>query len=191
MENFFELDTLFKIEMYNFKILENTFHIIDIASEMKCYIKLLSKSICTTNIEGNNKFNYIRMSKCADAVIIRKNQNNNLDLHLIELKKDIHDKDLDKLYWQFLGAYMRVMSVLVAYSQVDNIYFYLISDKKINTSNINIVQSTNQKKNKNYNRTLFDENKIKNQYHFNVYPFNLKTLNIIKYNLQDNTDIVI
>ena len=86
---------------------------------------------------------------------------------------------------------MRVMSVLVAYSQVENIDFYLISDKKINTSNINIDQGTSQKKNKNYNRTLFDESKVKNQYHFNVYPFNLKTLNITKYNLQDNTDIVI
>ncbi|MEI0567421.1 hypothetical protein [Brachyspira pulli] len=191
MENFFELNTLFKIEIYNFQILENTFHIMDAASKMECDIKLLSKSICTTNIEGNNKFNYIRMAKCADAVIIRKNQNNNLDLHIIELKKDIHDKDLDKLYWQFLGAYIRVMSVLVAYSQVNNIDFYLISDKKINTSNINIDQGTSQKKNKNYNRTLFDESKVKNQYRFNVYPFNLTTLNITKYNLQDNIDIII
>lgn len=192
MENFFELDTLFKIEIYNFQILENTFHIMDAASKMECDIKLLSKSICTTNIEGNNKFNYIRMAKCADAVIIRKNQNNNLDLHIIELKKDIHDKDLDKLYWQFLGAYIRVMSVLVAYSQVNNIDFYLISDKKINTSNINIDQGTSQKKNIIYDRDLFYQCKIHNSFHYlNISFFDLKTLNITKYNLQDNIDIII
>ena len=109
-------------------------------------------------------------------------------MHIIELKKDIHDDKLKKLSYQYFGAYLRIISVLLNQLKIENIYLYLIYDKLLKTKNID---STNQKKNKNYNRTLFDESKVKNQYRFNVYPFNLTTLNITKYNLQDNIDIII
>ncbi|WP_157151389.1 hypothetical protein [Brachyspira sp. SAP_772] len=191
MENFEKLYDIIDNNMCKFILLnkDDIFNIRDKNSEMEINIKLTSKSICSKDIEGERKFNHLKIKKCADAIILRANQNNNLDLHIIELKKDIHDDKLKKLSDQYFGAYLRIMCVLLNQLNIENIYLYLIYDKLLNTENID---STNQKKNIIYDRDLFYQCKIYNSFHYlNISFFNLKILNIIKYNLQDNTDIVI
>lgn len=191
MENFEQLYDIIDNNMCKFILLnkDDIFNIKDKNSEMEINIKLRYKSICSKDIEGEKKFNHLKIKKCADAVIIRKNKNNNLDLHIIELKKDIHDDKLTKFSDQYFGAYLRIISVLLNQPNIENIYLYLIYDKLLNTENID---STNQKKNIIYDRDLFYQCKIYNSFHYlNISFFNLKILNIIKHNLQDNTAIVI
>lgn len=191
MENFEKLYDIIDNNMCKFILLnkDDIFNIRDKNSEMEINIKLTSKSICSKDIEGERKFNHLKIKKCADAVILRENQNNNLDLHIIELKKDIHDDKLKKLSDQYFGAYLRIICVLLNQPNIENIYLYLIYDKLLNTENID---STNQKKNIIYDRDLFYQCEIYNSFHYlNISFFNLKILNIIKYNLKDNTDIVI
>ena len=189
MENFEQLYDIIDNNMCKFILLnkDDIFNIKDKNSEMEINIKLRYKSICSKDIEGEKKFNHLKIKKCADAVIIRKNKNNNLDLHIIELKKDIHDDKLTKFSDQYFGAYLRIISVLLNELKIENIYLYLIYDKLLKAENID---STN--KNITYNRDLFYQCKIYNSFHYlNISFFDLKILNIIKYNLQDNTDIVI
>ena len=191
MENFERLYNIIDNNMCKFVPLnkDDIFNIRDKNSEMEINIKLTSKSICSKDIEGERKFNHLKIKKCADAIILRANQNNNLDLHIIELKKDIHDDKLKKLSYQYFGAYLRIISVLLNQLKIENIYLYLIYDKLLKTKNID---STNQKKNIIYDRDLFYQCKIHNSFHYlNISFFDLKTLNITKYNLQDSTDIVI
>ena len=191
MENFERLYNIIDNNMCKFVPLnkDDIFNIRDKNSEMEINIKLTSKSICSKDIEGERKFNHLKIKKCADAIILRANQNNNLDLHIIELKKDIHDDKLKKLSDQYFGAYLRIICVLLNQLKIENIYLYLIYDKLLKTKNID---STNQKKNIIYDRDLFYQCKIHNSFHYlNISFFDLKTLNITKYNLQDNTDIVI
>ena len=191
MENFKRLYDIIDNNMCKFVSLnkDDIFNIKDKNSEMEINIKLTSKSICSKDIEGERKFNHLKIKKCADAVILRENQNNNLDLHIIELKKDIHDNKLTKFSDQYFGAYLRIISVLLNQLKIENIYLYLIYDKLLKTENID---STNKNKNITYNRDLFYQCKIHNSFHYlNISFFDLKILNIIKYNLQDSTDIVI
>ena len=191
MENFEQLYDIIDNNMCKFILLDkdDIFNIKDKNSEMEINIKLRYKSICSKDIEGEKKFNHLKIKKCADAVIIRKNKNNNLDLHIIELKKDIHDDKLTKFSDQYFGAYLRIISVLLNELKIENIYLYLIYDKLLKAENID---STNKNKNITYNRDLFYQCKIYNSFHYlNISFFDLKILNIIKYNLQDNTDIVI
>ncbi|MEI0621113.1 hypothetical protein R4J18_10370 [Brachyspira pilosicoli] len=191
MENFEQLYDIIDNNMCKFILLnkDDIFNIKDKNSEMEINIKLRYKSICSKDIEGEKKFNHLKIKKCADAVIIRKNQNNNLDLHIIELKKDIHDDKLTKFSDQYFGAYLRIISVLLNQLKIENIYLYLIYDKLLKAENID---STNKNKNITYNRDLFYQCKIYNSFHYlNISFFDLKILNIIKYNLQDNTNIVI
>ncbi|WP_157146814.1 hypothetical protein [Brachyspira pilosicoli] len=191
MENFEQLYDIIDNNMCKFILLnkDDIFNIKDKNSEMEINIKLRYKSICSKDIEGEKKFNHLKIKKCADAVIIRKNKNNNLDLHIIELKKDIHDDKLTKFSDQYFGAYLRIISVLLNQLKIENIYLYLIYDKLLKAENID---STNKNKNITYNRDLFYQCKIYNSFHYlNISFFDLKILNIIKYNLQDNTNIVI
>lgn len=191
MENFERLYDIIDNNMCKFILLnkDDIFNIKDKNSEMEINIKLTSKSICSKDIEGERKFNHLKIKKCADAVILRANQNNNLDLHIIELKKDIHDDKLTKFSNQYLGAYLRIISVLLNQLKIENIYLYLIYDKLLKSENID---STNKNKNITYNRDLFYQCKIYNSFHYlNISFFDLKILNITKYNLQDSTDIVI
>ena len=191
MENFERLYDIIDNNMCKFILLnkDDIFNIKDKNSEMEINIKLTSKSICSKDIEGERKFNHLKIKKCADAVILRANQNNNLDLHIIELKKDIHDDKLTKFSNQYLGAYLRIISVLLNQLKIENIYLYLIYDKLLKAENID---STNKNKNITYNRDLFYQCKIYNSFHYlNISFFDLKILNITKYNLQDSTDIVI
>ena len=191
MENFEQLYDIIDNNMCKFILLnkDDIFNIKDKNSEMEINIKLRYKSICSKDIEGEKKFNHLKIKKCADAVIIRKNKNNNLDLHIIELKKDIHDDKLTKFSDQYFGAYLRIISVLLNELKIENIYLYLIYDKLLKAENID---STNKNKNITYNIDLFYQCKIYNSFHYlNISFFDLKILNIIKYNLQDNTDIVI
>ena len=191
MENFERLYYIIDNNMCKFVPLnkDDIFNIRDKNSEMEINIKLTSKSICSKDIEGERKFNHLKIKKCADAVILRENKNNNLDLYIIELKKDIHDDKLKKLSDQYFGAYLRIICVLLNQLKIENIYLYLIYDKLLKTENID---STNQKKNIIYDRDLFYQCKIHNSFHYlNISFFDLKTLNITKYNLQDSTDIVI
>ncbi|TXJ46117.1 hypothetical protein [Brachyspira pilosicoli] len=191
MENFEQFYDIIDNNMCKFILLNkyDIFSIKDKNSEMEINIKLTSKSICSKDIEGERKFNHLKIKKCADAVILRANQNNNLDLHIIELKKDIHDDKLTKFSDQYFGAYLRIISVLLNELKIENIYLYLIYDKLLKAENID---STNKNKNITYNRDLFYQCKIYNSFHYlNISFFDLKILNIIKYNLQDNTDIVI
>ncbi|MEI0524414.1 hypothetical protein R4K54_00640 [Brachyspira murdochii] len=102
---------LFDNTMCKIDVIEDIFTIKDENSNMECRIKLNSKSICSSDIEGNKKFNHLRMNKCADAVIINKNKNDKFDLHIIELKNDVHDDDLKELHKQFLGAYLRIRAI--------------------------------------------------------------------------------
>ncbi|WP_157148850.1 hypothetical protein [Brachyspira pilosicoli] len=191
MENFEQLYDIIDNNMCKFILLnkDDIFNIKDKNSEMEINIKLRYKSICSKDIEGEKKFNHLKIKKCADAVIIRKNKNNNLDLHIIELKKDIHDDKLTKFSDQYFGAYLRIISVLLNELKIENIYLYLIYDKLLKAENID---STNKNKNITYNRDLFYQCKIYNSFHYlNISFFDFDLINIIKYNLQDNTDIVI
>ena len=177
---------LFDKNMCEIKVIDKSFTIEDKNSEMECCIKLSGKSICSSNIEGDKKFSHLSMTKCADAIIINKNVNDRFDLHIIELKNDIHDDDLKWIHQQFLGAYLRIRSIFLAYSNdIENIKFYLIFNKNKN-SNKKTDNSTNKKKDKINERRLFDKDKIINNVLLRIYPFNSNTLDIIKYNINDN-----
>lgn len=179
---------LFDNVMCKIEVIENIFTITDQKSNMQCCIKLSGKSICSLDIEGDRKFNHLRMNKCADAVIINKNVNNRFDLHIIELKNDVHDNDLKLLHQQFLGAYLRIRAIFLAYSNdIENIKFYLVYKNNINSNN-NSKQnnSTNKIKDDTNLRRLFKQNKIINNVLLKIYPFNSNTLDIIKYNINDN-----
>ncbi|ADG72421.1 conserved hypothetical protein [Brachyspira murdochii DSM 12563] len=181
---------LFDNTMCKIDVIEDIFTIKDEKSEMECRIKLNSKSICSSDIEGNKKFNHLRMNKCADAVIINKNKNDKFDLHIIELKNDVHDDDLKELHKQFLGAYLRIRAIFLAYSNdIENIKFYLIYNN-FNKSYRNI-NSTNKKKDKIIERQLLSKNKIINNIFLPIYPFNSNTLNIKKHNISLENEIII
>ncbi|EKV55961.1 hypothetical protein A966_12988 [Brachyspira hampsonii 30446] len=184
---------LFDNNMCKIDVIEDIFTIKDEKSEMECRIKLSSKSICSSDIEGNKKFNHLRMNKCADAVIINKNKNGKFDLHIIELKNDIHDEDLKELHKQFLGAYLRIRSIFLAYSNdIENIKFYLVYKNNINSNN-NLKQdnSTNKIKDNTNLRRLFKQNRIINNVLLKIYPFNFDALDIIKHDITYNNEIII
>lgn len=179
---------LFDNIMCQIEVRENIFTIKDEKSNMECSIKLSGKSICSSDIEGERKFSHLLMKKCADAIIINKNENDRFDLHIIELKNDIHDDDLKWIHQQFLGAYLRIRSIFLAYSNdIENIKFYLVYKNNINSDN-NSKQnnSTNKEKDKINKRRLFYKDKIINNVLLKIYPFNSKFLDIIKYNINDN-----
>ncbi len=183
---------LFDNTMCKIDIIEDIFTIKDENSNMECSIKLSSKSICSSDIEGNKKFNHLRMNKCADAVIINKNKNDKFDLHIIELKNDVHDDDLKELHKQFLGAYLRIRAIFLAYSNdIENIKFYLIYNNFNNSSNKENTNSTNKKKDKIIERQLLSKNKIINNIFLPIYPFNSNTLDIKKYSISLEKEIII
>lgn len=182
---------LFDKEMCKIEVRENIFTIKDEKSNMECSIKLSSKSICSSDIEGDKKFSHLRMNKCADAVIINKNKNDKFDLHIIELKNSIHDDDLKELHKQFLGAYLRIRAIFLAYSNdIENIKFYLVYKNNVNSySEMN--NSTNKIKDKINERRLFAKSKIINNVLLKIYPFNSEVLDIIKYDITYNNEIFI
>ncbi|PTY40032.1 hypothetical protein [Brachyspira hampsonii] len=184
---------LFDNNMCKIDVIEDIFTIKDKNSNMECRIKLSSKSICSSDIEGQNKFSHLSMDKCADAVIINKNKNDKFDLHIIELKNDIHDKDLKELHKQFLGAYLRIRAIFLAYSNdIENIKFYLVYKNNINSNN-NLKQdnSTNKIKDNTNLRRLFKQNRIINNVLLKIYPFNFYALDIIKHDITYNNEIII
>ncbi|MEI0516619.1 hypothetical protein [Brachyspira murdochii] len=183
---------LFDNTMCKIDVIEDIFTIKDENSNMECRIKLNSKSICSSDIEVNKKFNHLRMNKCADAVIINKNKNDKFDLHIIELKNDVHDDDLKELHKQFLGAYLRIRAIFLAYSNdIENIKFYLIYKNFNNSSNKGNINSTNKKKDKIIERKLLSKNKIINNIFLPIYPFNSHTLDIKKHNISLENEITI
>lgn len=184
---------LFDSGMCKIDVIEDIFTIVDEKSNMECRIKLSSKSICSSDIEGDKKFSHLRMNKCADAVIINKNINDKFDLHIIELKNDVHDDDLKWIHQQFLGAYLRIRAIFLAYSNdIDNIKFYLVYKNKINSNNNSKANnSTNKIKNNTNLRRLFKQNKIINNVLLKIYPFNSEILDIIKFDITYNNEIII
>ncbi|WP_028329533.1 hypothetical protein [Brachyspira alvinipulli] len=184
---------LFDNTMCKIDVIEDIFTIKDKNSEMECHVKLSSKSICSSDIEGDKKFNHLRMNKCADAVIINKNENNKFDLHIIELKNDIHDDDLKWIHQQFLGAYLRIRAIFLAYSNdIENIKFYLVYKNNINSKSYSKTNnSTNKIKDKINERRLFAKSKIINNVLLKIYPFNSEILDIIKYDITYNNEIFI
>ncbi|TVL63590.1 hypothetical protein [Brachyspira hyodysenteriae] len=184
---------LFDNTMCKIDVIKDIFTIKDKNSEMECRIKLSSESICSSDIEGERKFSHLRMNKCADAVIINKNKNNKFDLHIIELKNDIHDDDLKWIHQQFLGAYLRIRAIFLAYSNdIENINFHLVYKNNIDSKSCSETDnSTNKKKDKINERRLFDKKKIINNVLLKVYPFNSSTLDIIKHDITNNNEILI
>lgn len=174
---------IFQEGMYGFEIKNNIFEIEDEQSGMKYKVNLKSESICTTKIEGSCRFNYLKkLQKCADAVIITKNSNN-YELHILELKKSIHGDDLKELYEKFLGAYLRAMSIIVAYCKITKIYFYLLYEKNRNNKskvkNNTNFEGTSEKKDNKYYFDLFSKDKVKNNFQLKISPFDTETLEII------------
>ena len=184
---------LFDNTMCKIDVIKDIFTIKDKNSEMECCIKLSSESICSSDIEGERKFSHLRMKKCADAVIINKNENDKFDLHIIELKNDVHDDDLKELHKQFLGAYLRIRAIFLAYSNdIENIRFYLVYKNNINSKNYSETNnSTNKIKDKINERRLFAKSKIINNVLLKIYPFNSEILDIIKCDMTDNNEIFI
>lgn len=195
MKDFEKLYKEFKIfqdGLYGFEIKNGIIEIEDENSTMKCEIKLKSESACTNNIEGRGKFNYLkRLQKCADAVIITKN-NDIYELHILELKKSINGDDLKELSKQFLGAYLRAMSIIAAYCKIEKIYFYfLYENNNIKATDTNLYDKIKEKNNSNFEETIekknnkhyFDlllKNKVKNNFQLKIEPFDNDTLEIIK-----------
>ena len=174
---------IFQEGMYGFEIKNNIFEIEDEQSGMKYKVNLKSESICTTKIEGSCRFNYLKkLQKCADAVIITKNSNN-YELHILELKKSIHGDDLKELYEKFLGAYLRAMSIIVAYCKITKISFYLLYEKNRNNKskekNNTNFEGTSEKKDNKYYFDLFSKDKVKNNFQLKISPFDTETLEII------------
>lgn len=186
---------IFQDGLYSFEIKNNIFEIEDEQSGMKYKVNLKTESICTTKIEGSCRFNYLKkLQKCTDAVIITKNSNN-YELHVLELKKSINGDDLKELYEKFLGAYLRAMSIIVAYCKITKIYFYLLyenrNNKTYNSNNPNLDNKSKEKNNTNFEGTsekkdnkyyfdLFSKNKVKNNFQLKIPPFDTDTLEIIK-----------
>lgn len=195
MKDFEKLYKEFKIfqdGLYGFKIKNRVIEIEDKNSTMRCEIKLKSEAACTNDIEGNCKFNYLKkLQKCADAVIITKN-NDNYKLHILELKKSINGDDLKELSEKFLGAYLRAMSIIVAYCKIEKIYFYLLyENNNIKTTDTNLneknkendnsnSEETTEKKNNKYYFDLLLKDKVKNGFQLKVPPFDNDTLEIVK-----------
>lgn len=175
---------IFQDGLYSFEIKNNIFEIEDEQSGMKYKVNLKSESICTIKIEGSCRFNYLKkLQKCADAVIITKNSNN-YELHILELKKSIHGDDLKELYEKFLGAYLRAMSIIVAYCKITKISFYLLYEKNRNNKskekNNTNFEGTSEKKDNKYYFDLFSKDKVKNNFQLKISPFDTETLEIIK-----------
>uniref|UniRef100_UPI003F4C17D6 hypothetical protein n=1 Tax=Brachyspira catarrhinii TaxID=2528966 RepID=UPI003F4C17D6 len=184
---------LFDNIMCKIDVIKYIFTIKDEKSNMECHVKLSSESICSSDIEGDKKFNHLRMNKCADAVIINKNENDKFDLHIIELKNGIHDDDLKWIHQQFLGAYLRIRAIFLAYSNdIENINFHLVYKNNIDSDN-NSKQnnSTNKIKDNTNLRRLFKQNRIINNVLLTIYPFNFDTLDIIKHDITENNEILI
>lgn len=184
---------LFDNTMCKIDVIKDIFIIKDEKSNMECHVKLSSESICSSDIEGDKKFSHLKMKKCADAVIINKNENDKFDLHIIELKNDIHDDDLKWIHQQFLGAYLRIRAIFLAYSNdIENINFHLVYKNNIDSkSNSETDNSTNKKKDKISERRLFSKSEIINNALLKIYPFNSDTLDIIKHDITDNNEIII
>lgn len=195
MKDFEKLYKEFKIfqdGLYGFEIKNGIIEIEDENSTMKCEIKLKSESACTNAIEGNCKFNYLKkLQKCADAVIITKN-NDIYELHILELKKSINGDDLKELSEKFLGAYLRAISIIAAYCKIEKIYFYfLYKNNNIKATDTNLYDKIKENDNSNFEETIekknnkhyFDlllKNKVKNNFQLKIEPFDNDTLEIIK-----------
>ncbi len=184
---------LFNNTMCKIDVIEDIFTIKDEKSNMECHVKLSSESICSSDIEGERKFSHLNMKKCADAVIINKNENDKFDLHIIELKNGIHDDDLKWIHQQFLGAYLRIRAIFLAYSNdIENINFHLVYKNNIDSKSCSETDnSTNKKKDEIYERRLFNKKKIINNVRLKIYPFNSDTLDIIKHDITNNNEILI
>ncbi|EKV58294.1 hypothetical protein A966_00880 [Brachyspira hampsonii 30446] len=70
-----------------------------------------NECILIKNIEGDNKFNHLSFRKSSDIILISKNING-YKLDIIEMKSAITDNNINKLAYQLINGYLRIMTVL-------------------------------------------------------------------------------
>ena len=144
-----------------------------------------NECILITNIEGDGKFNHLSLTNSSDIILISKNIGG-YKLDIIEIKSDITDSNINKLTYQLINGYLRIMTVLsplhLNINKID-LYISFYDDSSL-TRDISNLSYTKQKLMK-YAIDDWKQNRI---YLKNTIPnnfFNSNKLDIIKLKYND------
>ncbi|WP_157154147.1 hypothetical protein [Brachyspira murdochii] len=144
-----------------------------------------NECILIKNIEGDNKFNHLSFRNSSDIILISKNING-YKLDIIEMKSAITDSNINKLSYQLINGYLRVITVLsplhLDINKID-LYVSFYDDSSL-TKNLSTLIPSKQQLMK-YDIDNWKQSQI---YLKNIIPnkfFNSNKLNIIKLKYDD------
>lgn len=144
-----------------------------------------SECILITNIEGDSKFNHLLSRNSADIILISKNIDG-YKLDIIEMKSCITDSNINKLSYQLINGYLRIMTVLAPlHLNINKIDLYVsFYDDSSLTNNITSLPYNKQK----LMKYIIDDWKQDKIYLKNTIPndfFNNNKLDIMKLEYND------
>lgn len=139
-----------------------------------------NECILITNIEGDSKFNHLLSRNSADIILISKNIDG-YKLDIIEMKSCITDSNINKLSYQLINGYLRIMTVLAPlHLNINKIDLYVsFYDDSSLTNNITSLPYNKQK----LMKYIIDDWKQDKIYLKNTIPndfFNNNKLDIMK-----------
>lgn len=144
-----------------------------------------NECILITNIEGDSKFNHLLSRNSADIILISKNIDG-YKLDIIEMKSCITDSNINKLSYQLINGYLRIMTVLAPlHLNINKIDLYVsFYDDSSLTNNITSLPYNKQK----LMKYIIDDWKQDKIYLKNTIPndfFNNNKLDIMKLEYND------
>lgn len=144
-----------------------------------------NECILITNIDGDSKFNHLLSRNSADIILISKNIDG-YKLDIIEMKSCITDSNINKLSYQLINGYLRIMTVLAPlHLNINKIDLYVsFYDDSSLTNNITSLPYNKQK----LMKYIIDDWKQDKIYLKNTIPndfFNNNKLDIMKLEYND------
>lgn len=144
-----------------------------------------NECILITNIEGDSKFNHLLSRNSAGIILISKNIDG-YKLDIIEMKSCITDSNINKLSYQLINGYLRIMTVLAPlHLNINKIDLYVsFYDDSSLTNNITSLPYNKQK----LMKYIIDDWKQDKIYLKNTIPndfFNNNKLDIMKLEYND------
>ena len=132
-------------------------------------IEVFENSLSIIELEGSQSFPYLQNKKCADKVVIQKENEKNYSIYIFEFSKK--RKEYDELMGQLEGACLRTLGVLSYFKNItiDKVYLFFvrtdtsanpifykqeISNKKVLINNNEFLELDNRS-------FVFSENKLK------------------------------
>lgn len=151
-------EVLSKIFLHNFFDDYNNKQYILSDNNISITVEVLEHSLSIKTLEGNNSFPYLKNKKCADKVIIQKENEKLYSIYIFEFSKS--KKEYNELIEQLEGAFLRTLAVIsyFKYMAINKVYLFFvrrdistnpifykreISNKKLSVNNDEVLELDN------------------------------------------------